>query len=76
MRHFTSSVTGYHAMRIIQLVFLCGILLFLDDELSIWARVALITLALITPSILISFSGLIYPEWNVHFLVGLSRVVG
>ncbi len=67
IRHVTSSVTGYHTLRIVQLVVLCGILLVFDRELSIQARVALITLALITPSILISFSGLIYPEWNVVF---------
>jgi hypothetical protein len=68
IRHVTSSVTGYHTLRIVQLVLLCGILLVLDEELSIQARVALITLVLITPSIMISFSGLIYPEWNVVFL--------
>src|SRR5208283_2444249 len=67
IRHFTSSVTGYHALRIVQLVLLCAILLVFDEELSIQARVALIALALITPSILVSFSGLIYPEWNVVF---------
>ena len=67
LRHVTSSVTGYHALRIVQLVLLSGILLFFDEELSVKARVALITLALITPSILISFSGLIYPESNLIF---------
>lgn len=67
IRHFTSSVVGYHALRIVQLVLLCGILLVFDEELSVWARAALIILVLITPSILISFSGLIYPEWNVVF---------
>jgi hypothetical protein len=67
IRHVTSSVTGYHALRIVQLVLLCGILLVFDEDLSIWARVALIVLVLITPSVLISFSGLIYPEWNVVF---------
>jgi hypothetical protein len=67
LRHVTSSVTGYHALRIVQLVLLSGILLFFDEELSVKSRVALITLALITPSILISFSGLIYPESNLIF---------
>jgi hypothetical protein len=67
IRHFTSSVTGYHVLRIVQLVLLCGILLVFDEDLSIRVRVALIILVLITPSILISFSGLIYPEWNVVF---------
>jgi hypothetical protein len=69
LRHVTHSVTGYHALRIVELLFLCGILLVLDEELSIKARVALITLALITPSILTSFSGLIYGEANVLLLL-------
>ncbi len=67
VRHVTSSVIGYHTLRIVQLVLLCGILLFFDEELSIQARVALILLVLVTPSIVVSFSGLIYPEWNVVF---------
>jgi hypothetical protein len=67
LRHVTRSVTGYHALRIVQLVLLSGLLLFFDEELSIKARVALIVLALITPGILISFSGLIYPESNLIF---------
>jgi hypothetical protein len=67
LRHFTSSVTGYHAFRIVQLVLLCGILLVFDEELSIQARVALITLVLVTPSIVTSFSGLIYGEANILF---------
>ncbi len=76
IRHFTSSVTGYHALRIVQLVLLCGILLIFDEQLTIHFRVALIILILITPSILVSFSGLIYPEWNVVFwLVCLAFAV-
>jgi hypothetical protein len=67
LRHFTHSITGYHALRIFQVLFMCAILLFLDGELSVRARVGLILLLLITPSILISFSGLIYPEANVMF---------
>jgi hypothetical protein len=69
LRHVTHTVTGYHALRIVQLLLLCGILLFLDEELSVEARVALILLLLITPSILISFSGLIYAEANIIFLL-------
>ena len=67
VRHVTSSVTGYHAVPIVLLLLLTGILLVFDEELSIKARVALITLALITPSILISFNGLMYLERNVIF---------
>ena len=69
LRHFTHSVTGYHSLHIIQLLLLCGILLVFDEELSMAARVALITLVLITPSMVISFSGLIYAEWNIIFLL-------
>ena len=39
-----------------------SILLVLNDELGIAARVALAILALLTPSILISFGGLIFPK--------------
>jgi hypothetical protein len=69
LRHVTHSVTGYHALHIVELVLLCGILLVFDEELSIAARVALIAVVLITPSMVISFSGLIYAEWNIIFLL-------
>ncbi len=76
LRHFTSSVPGYHGYRIVQLLLLCGILLVFDETLTLSARVALIVLALVTPSILISFTGLIYPEANViFFLVFLAWFV-
>jgi hypothetical protein len=65
LRHITSSITGYHALRIAQLALVCSILLTLDEELSVVQRVALILSLLITPSIVISFSGLIYPEANL-----------
>jgi hypothetical protein len=64
IRHFTDTITGYHAFRIAQLLIFSWVLLILDDELSINARVAILFLALITPSIH-SFSGLIYHEANV-----------
>src|SRR5215471_2715147 len=65
IRHFTDTITGYHAVRIAQLLIFSWILLILDDELSINARVAILLLALITPGILSSFSWLIYHEANV-----------
>ena len=67
LRHFTRSVNAYHALRIAQLVVVVVLLLVLDGELSVQARVGLIVVLLITPSILISFSGLIYAEANVVF---------
>ncbi len=72
LRHITHTNTGYHALRIVQLLIICTALLFVDEELSVRARVALILLLLITPSVVTSFSGLIYAEANVIFwLVGL-----
>ncbi|MGO8734223.1 MAG: hypothetical protein ACLQVM_15730 [Terriglobia bacterium] len=65
IRHFTSTVVGSHALPIIQLLALCGVLLILDEELSITARAALTAFALVTPGIVISFGGLIYTERNV-----------
>jgi hypothetical protein len=65
IRHFTDTITGYHAVRIVQLLIFSWILLILDEELNVEARAALVILALITPSILTSFSWLIYHEANV-----------
>ena len=65
IRHLTSTVTGYQTLPIIQLLALCGILLVLDEELSIPARVGLAVLALVSPAIVSSFGGLIYTERNV-----------
>ncbi len=65
IHHFTGTVVGYHALPIIQLLALCGILLVLDEELSITARAGLTAFALLLPGIVISFGGLIYTERNV-----------
>jgi len=67
IRHFTGTVGGYHALAIVQLLILSCILLILDDELSITARASLTAFALLTPSIVVSFTGLIFTERNVVF---------
>jgi hypothetical protein len=69
IRHFTSTAAGYHLLAIAQLLVLCVILLILDDELSITARAALVIVALLTPSILISFSGFTFQERDVLFFL-------
>jgi hypothetical protein len=69
IRHFTDTITGYQVLPIAQLLIFFCILLILDDELSITARSALAILALLTPSVLTSFSGLIFPERNVLFFL-------
>ena len=67
LRHLTHSVAGYFALRFAQIVLIALMLLFLDKELSVTKRTALVLLLLVTPSIFISFSGLIYPESNLVF---------
>jgi hypothetical protein len=66
-RHFTHSIIGYYLLPIAQLLVFFSILVILDTELSITTRVALVILALLTPSILTSFSALVFPERNVLF---------
>jgi hypothetical protein len=69
VRHFTDTNIGYHVLPAVELLVLSYILLNLDSELSIAGRVVLAVLALLTPSILVSFSGLIFPERNVLFFL-------
>jgi hypothetical protein len=69
IRHFTHTAIGYQALPIAQLlIFFCTVVA-LDSELNIVARAVLAILALLTPSILISFSSLIVPERNVLFFL-------
>jgi hypothetical protein len=76
IRHFTDTNLGYHVLPIVQLLIFSSVLLVLDVELSFSARATLTILALLTPSILISFNGLMFPERNVlFFLVCLALSV-
>jgi hypothetical protein len=67
IRHFTSSVAGYHAVPIAQLLIVSCILFFLDYALSITAQLVLVAVCLILPSIVNSFTGLVFPDRNVVF---------
>lgn len=67
LRHLTRSIYGYHLLRAAQLVCACAMILLLEEEISIWARLCCVVVFLMTPSIVISFSGLIYPEANIVF---------
>ena len=69
IRHFTDTITGYHVWLTVQLLILVCILLILDDELSIGVRATLAILALLTPSILISFNALQAYEHSVLFFL-------
>jgi hypothetical protein len=69
IRHFTSTAAGYQLLPAVELLILGGILLLLDDELTITARAFLATIVLITPSIVSSFGGLIFTERNIVLLL-------
>jgi hypothetical protein len=69
IRRFTDTAAGYHVLPIAQLLIFSWILLILDDELSFTGRVALLILALLTPSILISFNDLTAQERDVLFFL-------
>jgi hypothetical protein len=72
IRPFTNTIIGYHIPSIVQLLIISWVLFILDEELSIAARGALVIFALITPSILISFTDLLFSERSVlFFLAGL-----
>jgi len=67
IQHFTGSVVGYHALPIAQLLIISFILLFVDHALSLKARATVAAVCLILPSIVYTFTGLVYQERNVVF---------
>jgi hypothetical protein len=69
VRYFTHTPFGYHIFPIIQLLIFLGIIMSLDVDLNIAARSILAIVVLLTPSILISLTGLNYPERNVLFFL-------
>lgn len=72
VRHFTGSAVGYHLLRILELFLVIAVLLVLDRDRKVWERVLLILFVLLTPSVVICFTGLIYAEANqIVALVGL-----
>jgi hypothetical protein len=71
IRHFTNTPAGYQLFPIAEILSFFCILLVLDIELDITARIGLAILALLTPSILLSFGGLIFEERNVLLCIAL-----
>jgi hypothetical protein len=69
VRHFTHTPIGFHILPVVQLLIFFGVIVYLDVELNIAERAILAIVVLLTPSILISFTGLIYPERNVLFFL-------
>ncbi len=70
IRHFTTTVSGYYSLQIAQLLVLASVIFILDDRMSTAQRVMLTALVVFTPTFVVSFSGLTYPERNILFLLG------
>lgn len=69
IRHFSASVSGYHAFPIVELLIFSSVMVLLNNGLSIAARVALTAVALSTTGVVMCFTELIYPERNVLVLL-------
>lgn len=81
LRFFTSSNAGYHVLGIVELLGVLAALFFILKEIPVRARFLVMFIVAITPSILLSFFGLMFPERNVialltcliAFVYGYSR---
>lgn len=70
----SKSVFAYHSLSILQLLVTIACIFFLLDRGSILLRVLTSLAVILSPSFVISFSGLIYPERNIIFLTSLLLV--
>jgi hypothetical protein len=69
--HFTKTPIGYQTLPAIQVLIVFGILLILDSQLSVRWRATLAIIALLTPSVYLSFASIILEERNVLFCLSL-----
>jgi hypothetical protein len=69
IRYVTTSPAGYQVFSILEIVALALLLLVLDWEISISARALLIVIALLTPTLVVSFTGLVYTERSIILLL-------
>ena len=70
----TRSAVGYHLFPICEMLAVATILLIVNRSLSLVARAWLAVLALTLPSVMASFLGLIYTEWQIIFWLGLMML--
>jgi hypothetical protein len=71
LSHVTHSALGYHLLGVLQLVVLLFVLFFALEKFQIRFRFLIMAALMLTPSFLISFSGLIFPERNILFLLAI-----
>lgn len=68
---FSKTPLAYHSFSIIQLLITIFICLSILSSINLILRLFIITIILITPSFVISFYGLIFPERNLIFFLAI-----
>ncbi len=67
IRLLTQAPVGYHIFPILQLLIVVATLFIFLIDFPVLFRISLITIITLTPSFVISFFGLVYPERNIIF---------
>ncbi len=67
LRHVTRTPFGFQSVAAAQLVILAGVLLSVLKECRMAWRALIAVAVIVTPTLVISFTGLIYPERNALF---------
>ncbi len=65
IRHFTHTPRGYHVFPLFELLTVCLLLLFVDEQLTVAVRSMLAAFLVVTPGMVVSYGGLTYPERNL-----------
>ena len=71
LRYITISPAGYHSLVTAQLLILIVVLFLALSELKVRYRILTLSAVMLAPSFVIVFSGLVYPERNVLFLLAV-----
>jgi len=67
----TRSPAGFHSFALAEILLLLAVLWIVLREFRVWQRALLLVTLMLTPSFLISYMGLIYPERNVLFWLAI-----
>ena len=71
---FTHSAVGFHCLAVAQLIFVVVALIAVLREYSLVSRLVIVAAVMVTPSFVISFTGLIYTERNILFWMAVLLV--
>ncbi len=69
--HFTRSVGGYYSFVAVELVVVLVLMFVILEEVSIRLRFLILAAAMLVPSFVISFTGLIFPERDLLFWLAI-----